>query len=534
MDFVFLLWIGNLGIIQRIKFMEEKSLSYKTLRNIGFSFFGYSLPILFSIFITPVVVHKLGVVDYGVYVLVNTITGFLLLMDLGLGYAIMKYSAEYYALKDFNNLEKLVKFGHLIFFIFGIIGLSVFFLLGKYFLPFFNIIQSSRTHILTVFVLSGILFLFNSLNIMYGYIIRSLQRYDTAVTWGTIQLAIFNLATLILVLFGFKLKAIITANIFSSFLLVLVYSYYCKTLLPEIRLGFAWSKELLLKSYKFGFAVFFTNLSGNALVQLDRLIIPMFLGTAPLAYYSIPGNITQKTTGITGASTGIFFPVITSLLAQGDNKKIAEIYIKMFRNITLIAASMTVPIIIFGRKILFYWVGADFAEQGKYILIILAVTYFILAIYSPLINFILGLGKAKFLMKFSIFMAVINVLLLLVLVPKFGILGAAYAYLGAVIPVLWIFYWVERKFLFLHGSLFFYAKLYGKIIFTSVIFYLISQVLDRFIVNLFSLIIIGPLSVLLYLILYKVFGFFEKEDWQLYINFLKTFFQRLKGIKINA
>jgi O-antigen/teichoic acid export membrane protein len=61
--------------------METSSLSYKTYKNISYSFIGFVVPIVFSVFITPVIVHKLGVAEYGVLILTNTIMGFLGLLD---------------------------------------------------------------------------------------------------------------------------------------------------------------------------------------------------------------------------------------------------------------------------------------------------------------------------------------------------------------------------------------------------------------------------------------------------------------------
>ena len=504
--------------------MEESSLSYKTLKNISFSFLGYVLPIAFSIFITPVVVHKLGVTDYGVYVLVNTITGLLLLMDLGLGSSFIKYTAEYHSKKDFESLSKLLNSGNLIFFIFGLLGLLIFFVLGRFFLFAFHITITSQSHITTVFLLAGILFLVNSMNMIFISILRALQRYDLNVSLGLSQLVVFNLLTLAAVLVGYKLKAILLLNILTTAALLAVQYWYCASLLPEIRLGFGWHSEEVRKSYRFGIAAFVTNLSSSALIQIDRLIVPLFLGPVPLTYYSLPGNVAQKVNGVTGASTGIFFPMITSLTVSGDMEKIKAIYRKLFRNVTVITAAMTVPILFFARKILLFWLGADFARQGTIILIILTLTYFLLGLYGPFINFLMGLGKVRFLMKISVFMAVLNIILLLVLVPWHGIVGAAYAYLGAVLPVVWAFYFVERHYLQFFGQWRFYTRLYAKIFFTAAVFVLVALAINPWVQSLTAIIIVGPLTVALFLALYWLFGFFEDED----IELLKSFLAKLK------
>src|SRR5581483_8739649 len=87
----------------------------------------------------------------------------------------------------------------------------------------------------------------------------------------------------------------------------------------------------------------------------------------------------------------------------------------------------------------------------------------------------LGMGKVKFLLFVSTSLAALNLILLVILVPKMGIMGAAWAYLGGVVPIPFIMLWAEKQYLHLRNRAGFYAKLYGKLIFTSALFYPIAR-----------------------------------------------------------
>ncbi len=502
--------------------METDSLSYKTLKNAGYNFLGYVGPIVFSIFITPVVVHKLGVADYGVYVLVNTIIAFLSLLDLGLTVALVKHVSAYFAQNDQESLKNLLSSANTLYLLIGLMGLTVFYVSGKFLLPLFNISSQSQGHISVVFILAGLIFFLNSINSVYLVVPHALQRYDLVTKINLLQLTGFNLATLVLVLMGYKLKAIMLANLLSIAILTLIYRAYFKKLLPQIILGFAWVKEEIKKAYGFGLFAALSNLASNALVQLDRLIIPIFIGTSQLTFYSLPGNVAQKTAGITSSLSATLFPLTSAMQGVGNVEKVKLIYRKAFRNITLLGAAVTSAIMVFAYPILFFWLGKEFADRGTVILLILAVTYFILALFGPLTHFLLGLGQVKFLSVTSVTLAGVNLVLLLILVPKYGIVGAAWAYLGGTLLVPLAFYWMEKKILYLTGSASFYTKLYGKIALNTLIFYiLVHYLILPQVKNLISLIIIGPLSVILYLGLYKLFGLFEAEDWEMLTSFAK-------------
>lgn len=496
--------------------------SQTLIKNSAYSFLGYLLPIVFSIAITPVIVKKLGVQDYGIYVLLNTINGFLTLIDLGVGLSLVKYAAEYRATKQPDKLYYLIGSVNFLFLVFGLIGLLVYFLIGKFFLPLFNVPIEQSIHILPVFLIAGASFFITSLAIVPTSLLKAWQRYDLSVKIGLFYLMLFNLASLCLVLAGFKLKLIFLANAVLTFLAWLAYMFWARKATGQKLWHFDWNWQEVKRCYRFGIAAFVTNISNNTLSQLDRLVIPIYLSPAQLSYYSLPGNVAEKINGVTGTSTNVLFPMLSSLTAAGQKEQISRLYIKVFRNIIVLAAAMAISVALFSQKILFYWINSDFAEKGAAILIILAGTNALLAIYAVLQNFLLGFGKVRFLMKVSISMAILNVLLLILLVPPYGIRGAAWAYLFSVLPIFYVIYWVEKRILYLEHRSAFYMRLLFKLLITGTVFYAIYYlVLNPLVVNLASLIVAGLISVPLYLVLYKFFGFFDQEDWLIFKNFFK-------------
>lgn len=510
--------------------MDTDSLSYRTLKNIFYSFFGVGVPIIFSVFITPVVVHRLGIVDYGVYILAGTITGFMGLLDLGLSAGVVKYVSEYHAQNDYPALQRTMNSALSMYLLVGAAGLLIFFILGKWFLPFFHISGLSQGHILVVFALSGIIFFVRSAYSVYTIIPQALQRFDIVTKINLAQLTFFSFATLAAVLAGYKLKVILSLSLLSFLGLIWAYRVYSLKLLPEFRLGLGWQKIEIKKLYKFGIFAALASIANSSLDQLDRLVIPIFLGPAALSYYSLPGNVSQKTSTIAGSLSGIFFPLASSLKSQDDDAKLKLVYQKVIRNLTVAAAAMATAIMVFGYQILFYWLGKDFADRGYKVLLISAMTYFILSLYGTLSNFLLGLGKTKFMAVWAFVLAALNLVLLLVLLPIWGIVGAAWAYLGGVLPIIFMFYWMETKYLGVQNFAGFYLKLYLKVFIVSALFFFLAKyLLMKLVFNLSSLIIVGPASIVLYMAIYKVLGFFEAEDWELFKLFFKKILLKFKG-----
>ncbi len=507
--------------------MEQSSLSYKTFKNVSYSFIGFVVPIVFSVFITPVIVHKLGVAEYGVLILTNTIMGFLGLLDLGLTAGVVKKICEYYALHKLEVLQKMLSTANSTFWIIGLINFLIFFISGKFFLKSFNIVANENLFL--VFILVGFTSFLTAINSVHTSIPQALQRFDIVNKINLTQLLIYNLGALGLALLGFQLKAILALNLITVIGLSLAYRFYSRKILPEIKLKFLWDFLELKQLYGFGIFTAIANIGMSAVNQFDRLLIPIFLGPTQLTYYSLPGNVAQKTTTVVGSLGGTFFPLANELSAKGEVERLGVIFRKVIRNLAVLASATTVSIILFGNKILLYWLGEDFALAGTKILYILAITYFLLSLFGIAFNFLMGLNQQKVVAKWSLLMAGVNFLLLLVLLKPFGILGAAWAYLGSALPIIGLFYWMEKKVFFFQDIAKFYGKLFLKLFVTAVLFVVIvGFTLWEWTNSFTSLVLFGPIAVLLYLIIYWSLGFMEAEDEQLFRGFGIKILERFK------
>lgn len=502
-----------------------QSLSQKTLRNASFTLVGYILPIVFSISITPVVVHRLGVENYGVYVFINALIGFLGLLDLGVAAALIKYIAEYQAQADgVERIHRLLRSACTLYLGIGLFGFVILVLIGRFCLPFFHVGAASDHSLFTVFLLAGMVFVVNTGGQVYAVILVALQRYDIATKLNLLYLTLFNGGLLLLVLMNHSLASIFGWYFVSALTLVAMNRYFARRALPFWRARFGWDVGEVRKAYSFGIHAAVTNLASSSLFQLDRFLIPLFLGPVSLTFYTLPGNVAQKVSGIGGSITQVLFPLSSSLMGSGEQEKIGQVYRRTVQNLAVLAAAGALACCVLAYPILHYWVGEEFAREGWRILIILVLTHYILALYGPLSFSLLGMGRTRFLMRLSIFLAVFNALLLMALVPHYKIEGAAWAFLLGVLPIPCMSVWVEKNIFKLPSPGIFYRRLYGKILLTALLCAPVAYLLFRpLVTSLLTLLCIGPFIVLLYLLLYMLFGFVSPEDMIVFRRYRSRF-----------
>lgn len=504
------------------------SLAVQTLKNTLFSAIGYIVPMFFSFVVTPLLVRDLGVGAYGVYVFIATWTGFLLLADLGLGMSLMKSVSESSAVGDKERLQKVVSVAVFVFGLFAVVGFLVFAVLSMFAEKWFGSLGISSHGLRLAFILGGLGFTVASLNQLFIALIRGLNRFDIVVRNSLLQLISFNSIVLLLMFTGhLGLLWVLAANLATSALtLILLIKGFWKEQ-PHTKMRPRFYKEEVVRMYKFGMAAFVTNLSNNTLTQLDRIIIPFMVGAGQLSFYSLPGNIAEKINGTSGSLAGVFFPYVSMLDAMGDRHKVSKVFRQVMRVVGLFTFALAVVVGAMRFELLKYWVGEEFAVAGSTVLLLLAFTNFGLALYTILSNILLGLGRVRFLMTLAFIMAVLNVILLFILVPYYGIVGAAWAYILSLIPVVYGFWYAEKKVFQSTGNFKFYNLFVGRLVVVGSFVWLFLEALRGQVHSILMALIVSGVGGLLFVALYWIFGFVEKEDEDVLRKFFISIFSRI-------
>jgi len=481
----------------------------RLMTNSLFSFLSYVAPIGFSIILTPLMLRAIGTTDFGVYVLIGTTSGLLGLLDLGLSSAFIKRLSDYSAKND-SKIKKFYSTHNSLFLMIGLIGLLIFILLGWLGTGFFNL--PSANYQIT-FLIGGLVFLLQSLNYVINLGFKAINRYDLSSRLEISQTILFSLTVIFVSFYGLSLNTLLTIGLLFIFLFYLIGLLMARKTIPHFTAAYGFNKQEAWLSYDFGLKTFVSNLAAFSIGSLDRFIIPIFLGPVALTYYSLPGNIATHIQGVTNSFISIMFPAVSHLNALNDSDKIRLIYKKSMRLTLVISTALAAAIYLFSYQILAIWLGQDIAAGSAKIIKILIITYWLIAVGRPIIAFAMGLGKLRFLAFWSTTMALLNIVFLLLLLPRFGIIGAAWAYLVSVLPIILAVWQMEHKILGLRGQGRFYFFLFSKLTLTVLVFYVaVTALFLPLTTSLWSLVSLGPLSVASFILLYLVFRFFEAED----------------------
>jgi len=213
------------------------------------------------------------------------------------------------------------------------------------------------------------------------------------------------------------LYSYITASVVSSVLVIIYVLKRWKVKLSKIQ------SDYLKKATRFGFAAYFSTIFSYINLSSDIFLVNMFLGSANAGIYSIASTVTKQIIVIPNTISLLLAPRITSGRMRFEFR---ELLIKSLKILVVFYFAIIPVLYFFGERIIVLLFSSQF-QQAISPLRILLIGMIPLGIWTVLSGGITGVGK-PISNAFSTFVAaVLNVGLNIVLIPRFGISGAAYS-----------------------------------------------------------------------------------------------------------
>ena len=180
-------------------------------------------------------------------------------------------------------------------------------------------------------------------------------------------------------------------------------------------------------------------LGGFLLLSVDRLVINKELGLEMTGIYMVAVNLGSALNIIFNSINKAYVPWLFGQLKKDDENNKLSIVKKTYIYFVFLIAMAALSFLI-APPILEVIVGEKYREAANILPLILTGQIF-LGMYYMVTNYIFYIKKTKYLSYVTISSGIINIILLLVFVPRYGIAGAAYAFLIANI-IRFVFTWV--------------------------------------------------------------------------------------------
>ncbi len=477
-----------------------------------FVFIGILLSKILT-YVYRILISKFGPEVYGLFSLsIIVLLWFGVFFSFGLYEGILRFISFYRGKNEINKIRYVFRTSTVFLFISGIISGILLYLFSNFIAV--NILHSPNLQIFLQIISLSIPFYTLSFGLLS--VIQAYERVKAHSIISDILRNLINVVTLAIFIFlGFKTNSIILSYLLGIVALFFVSYFYCRRTIPEIftkpKISETLKKTIRKNVFRYSLPFIFSGIIYEIFVNLDSLVIGYFRGVADVGYYNVAILLASFIAIAPALFTKLFFPLITKEFSLKNFDSIKILSKQVEKWVLIINLPLCLLIILFPGAVINLLFGSEYliAETS---LRILGIGMFFYSLSTVLENLISMIGKSKVLMTNIFIAAVLNLILNILLVPKYGMEGAAFA--------------TMLMYLTLNIILFFQVRHYAKIIplkrdMLKICISIIPPTILLFVIknlfpaNLLSILLQGLFFVLAYLLLVFVTRGIDRNDFMI-------------------
>jgi O-antigen/teichoic acid export membrane protein len=397
--------------------------------------------------ITPAVLGGLGDSAYGGWLLMNSIIGYMRLLDAGTSAGAIKHGAGALAKNNEPELRNVFDTASAVFALTGVGALLVGAVLALVAPRFYSTILSGQGG--PIMMLAGGMAIDLCFRV-YGSALRTRSLYVVCDTVELITYAIFKLG---LILYfrhslSYRVLAYITIgeSLTRNLLIVAAAMWFCPWMrrINPLRANKTMFRALMTMTT----AIVIIQISDLIRYQLDSAVLGAFRPDDPLAIsiFGVGTRLPSTALFAIGVIGSVMLPRFASLAATGERAGFLALLRKVSQISGLAAVYLLTNCAVLGPQFLLLWLKKPWVVMSGQILILLLPAYFITLLGAPASTVLLSLAKLRGQTVITLGEAFANFVLSVALVGPFGVYGVA---LGTAIPMvlvrgLW-FPWVLKQ-----------------------------------------------------------------------------------------
>jgi O-antigen/teichoic acid export membrane protein len=257
--------------------------------------------------------------------------------------------------------------------------------------------------------------------------IRGLERFRRQALIEILSRAALTAAVIYVAWHTRSLQAILIAQCAVYLASTLVRAVALRRLLPNKRLFELSGSVEAGRLFKYGGWMWLTALAGVAYTSADRIIVGRSLGAAAAGHYNVYVQITQLVHFIPSSVFAFSFPVFSRLaaLGSGQNVEIARAYKSYLLAISMAALGIAAAMMVSWPLLLRVFAGTGFADGRFGAPGLLTLNFLLLAFNVTPYYVLLALGQARAVAVITTASMLAALALMLLLIPRYGLQGAA-------------------------------------------------------------------------------------------------------------
>lgn len=384
--------------------------------------------VLSTLLITPFLIRTLGQAEYGVYKLSASITAYLLLLDLGVGNAIIRYISKFRANEDFKSEKDF--FGVAIIFYCGIAlicligGLILVCLFPTMFSEGLNANETALGQKLLLFTVANAAITLGTA--VYTNVIVAYERFTISKGSSILQIILRMILTVVVLKLGIGSLGVVAVNLLMTILcrgFFVAYVFGAIKLRPNFRgISFGFIKEIVVYSSWILVQMVATQINAS----MDQILLGALVSgsAAIIAVYSVGTQVVQYYQSIGSSFNGVLMPGVVRLVEQGASaQRICDEMVRIGRLVFLVLGLIWSGFAGFGQQFIELWAGSVNAD-AYYVSILLMTAYLFILTEAIGTQMLWAKNEHKEQALLKLGVVLLNIVLTIILIKWKPLIGA--------------------------------------------------------------------------------------------------------------
>jgi O-antigen/teichoic acid export membrane protein len=395
------------------------------------SAFGYLIRIILS--------RQMSLEDFGLFYSVFTFVGFFIVFrDFGLSSALMKFIPEFLVKQELGKVKSSIKFVISINLAVSLVIALLFIFLSNFLVKnyFGNELAKPLLFIMAIyFVLYSLYRVL--MNIFVGFQRSEFYSLDLFFInfFVLIGLFVFSKFGIFSPAISYVIAAFI-GIVFGFFVLIKLFDFF------GTKCDFSGSLRKGLFNY--GFPLLLASFGYIVIGQIDVMMLTKFRTLAEVGVYSVVLPTAMLLITIGSSLAEVMIPFVSEYWAAKKFERLKKVIEETYQKAFIFIIPISLVLLVFSDFVITILFGSDF-RFGSDALRILSLGSIFFSVATINNSIISAIGKPKVVTKIILVAAVLNVILNLLLIPPYGLIGAAIATTVAYLFVLLLsLYFVQR------------------------------------------------------------------------------------------
>lgn len=386
-----------------------------------------AIKVLTTLVYTPLLLELLGDSEYGLYQTVSSTVAYLSLLSLGFGSAYVRYHSKYYVVDDQKGIARLNGMFMLVFCAMSLVCL----ICGGVMIANARAVFGEKLtagELEQSKLLMGILIISMAItfpNSVFNCFVTAHERFVFQKLLIVVQNLLNPCLTIPLLMLGYGSVAVVAV---SAVLTAVVFVWNLCFCLKKLQMKFIFRGmefALLKEMSAFTFFIFLNQIIDQVNWAVDKFLLVRLIGPAIVAVYSVGGQINSLYIQMSTAVSSVFIPKVNQIVAKSDdNHALTDLMTKVGRIQYIILGLVLVGFAFLGKPFIRLWAGGGYGEAYAVALLLMA---------PVTVSLVQNLGieiqraKNKHRVRSVVYacLAAGNVALSILLIPKWGCVGAA-------------------------------------------------------------------------------------------------------------